>query len=171
MNSGGRKFGSAPILLAQVSRVVVSQTVIQRELSCHLPGILSINAELFFSGSGTSRVGHVNAIDQAQKETGVTKTHIGAVHSGSLERLACLCSRECVDPIRIAINDRRIPLGSELGAELVRMAVPNPIQVSVKRWALRNLIRCRLRPDGLHTTRPIPRQQTRHCGKELVLDT
>src|SRR5439155_16742646 len=123
----GREFRSAPILLAQIRRIVVSQTIIQREFASHLPGVLRIEPELLFAHARTSWVRHLYLIDQTQKETGVTESDVGADDRRALEGLAGFCRREGINTVGIAVNDRRVSLRAEFRTEFVAMIVSHPV--------------------------------------------
>src|SRR2546427_3013878 len=126
MNRRGRKLRSTAVLLTQVRRVVVPQTIIQREFARHLPTVLSVETELLFPNAGTSGVGYLNLIDQTQQKTGVAESSISAVYRRILKRLSRFCSGECVHAVGIPIDDRWVSFGSEFRSIFVAVVVLDP---------------------------------------------
>ena len=90
MDGCGREIRSAAKLLLQERRVVVSQSIIQRESPGHFPGVLGIDSKLLFPGLGTRRAANGGRSDLAQQETGIAHSHVGAAHCDGLERLSGL---------------------------------------------------------------------------------
>ena len=84
----------------QVRRVVISQTIIQRESARYFPRVLSVKPKLLFTHTRARRIGHLYLIDLAQEETGVAESDIGAIHSQVLEGLARFSGGEGISPGR-----------------------------------------------------------------------
>src|SRR5262245_59899245 len=80
MDRGSGEIRSTSVLLAQISGEVVTQPVIEGQLTRHLPGILCVDAELLLTGPWIGRSGIADSIDLSQQEAGVAETHIGSAH-------------------------------------------------------------------------------------------
>src|SRR5262249_40731683 len=162
MNRRRRKLGGSPVLLTQVRSEVISQTIIERKFSRHLPRVLRVEAELFLSQSRMCGIADADGFYVTQKETGIAEADIHPVRRVDLLKwLACRVGGEAVaagGPIALV---RRIALGSEFRSELVTVVVFHPGHAGIKTGTLSDRVRVGGATDIPHAARSISSRKSR----------
>src|SRR5262249_20875886 len=153
----GRELREPPVLFLQVRRVVISETIIQREFPCDLPRVLREQSDLMFANPDCVRRSNSYRIDRTEKETGVRESDCTAPQSTSCQSngwQASLRGRERVCTAGARIDGRRVAVYPELAAEFIRVVVLRPCYAQVCCWLLvhqRMTVVCIAKPEILHT--------------------
>src|SRR5438874_9838815 len=123
---GGREFRRTPVLFPEVSRVVIAQPVIDRQIAPYFPGILRINSQLLLSHAGICRIIDAHLVNQAKQKTRVDEPDVGPANSRILKWLARFSRVESINACRISVHFGRITLSTELRAELISVVLLDP---------------------------------------------
>src|SRR5215469_1043633 len=80
-----RKVRPAAKLFLQISRIIISQSIVECQPASGFPRVLSVHSELSFTNSWSYRISNGYLFDKAQKKAGITESGGLAIQRGSVK--------------------------------------------------------------------------------------